>query len=86
MTAKNEGRIKWAVSVGAVLVALGVAWGTLTKDVNYLNTEGCKPAREHITDIALIQQSIKSIDTTQKEMREEWTTGQEAIIKAINER
>ena len=85
MTVKNDGWIKWAVSVAVVLVALGVAWGSLSNEVEDMDIEGCKPAQLHKTDIALIQQSIESIDTTQTEMREEWNKGQEAIIKAIKE-
>jgi len=36
-----------------------------TKDVSELTTEGCAPAKQHTTDIALIQQDIEYIKKAQ---------------------
>ena len=83
--AKN-GAVKW-ISITIVIVGLLVGivgtWtvygediAQTTEDVSKLTTEGCEPARQHTTDIALIQQDIEYIKKAQDK-------GFEAILKKL---
>ncbi|KKL60939.1 hypothetical protein LCGC14_1807610 [marine sediment metagenome] len=61
-----------AISAGSVLVAIGVAWGVLSSEVEQqdightaaietIKNEGCLPARQSKTDIQLIQKDVESM-------------------------
>ena len=61
-----------AISAGSVLVAIGVAWGVLSKEVEdqgvghvaaieTIKNEGCLPARESKIQIQLIQKDVETI-------------------------
>lgn len=56
---------------------------TQTKSVNLLKEEGCKPARENKTEIAVINEKLDTITTNQKEMREENKEGLENIMREL---
>ena len=61
-----------AISAGSVLVAIGVAWGVLSSEVEQqdightaaietIKNEGCLPARQSKTDIQLMQKDVEII-------------------------
>lgn len=54
-------------------------------DADDLKIEGCNPAGKNKFDIALIQKDIKTIQTSQKEMRKEQTVGFKEILDRLPE-
>ena len=87
---KTNGTTRLLITTAATLVLGGIAWGTKYNTVDTMGEKGCDPAMKHITDIALIQQSVETmegsvetIEGTVVEMQEEHKQSQQAILDAI---
>ncbi len=81
--ARTNGTTRLLITTAVTLVLCGIAWGTLYNTVDTMGEKGCDPAMQHKTDIALIQQSVETIEGTVVEMREEHKQSQKAILDAI---
>ncbi len=64
-------------------VLQGATIASNKEDVVELKADGCKPAQKHVTDISLIQQSVKTIEKTVLDQGKTYVTSQEAILEAI---
>ncbi len=85
----NNGWVKGitAIIAGVLLIAGAVKAYTIlderqkieTESRKTLKDEGCMPARKNVTDVAVIETRLKSIDDTQNEMQKD----QRSILDGI---
>ena len=81
--AKTNGWTKLLIGTAISLVAVGVAWGALRNKVGTMGEKGCDPAQKHTTEIAVIQNSLETIQDDISGIREEHKEGQRLILEAI---
>ncbi len=74
------------VTVGLAIAAMSAGWVDHNSDikavevkVDIVKIEGCNPAKEHVTSVAVIESRLTGIEKAQ-------TDNTAAIIKAINEK
>ncbi len=74
------------VLVGLAIAGMSAGWVDHNSDikavevkVDTVKTEGCDPAKEHVTSVAVIESRLTNIEKAQ-------TDNTTAIIKAINEK
>lgn len=67
-----------AITITALIIAGVKSYTTLSvqqevgsQNRETLKTEGCLPARQNVTDIAVIKSKVEEINVTQKAMRKE---------------